>query len=311
MVTYIISPLCESHVEACSLLEANAFNQLRKEWGQPLQPPRRQDWLLYHTKKFPYCNNVALANNRVVGFCISHKWGSLGWIGPITVEPTFQGHGIGQELTKQAIQKLIARNCQIIGLETWPHRLPNIALYLKNGFNSGPLIFIFEKKITDVSNHFTGFKLSNGPSINQTIEGLTGLFNLITPGLDYSPLVMATLDCHLGSVYVWGSIEKPKATAIVHYETYLEEPSPNYAKIELFIVQPGKESIFDCLLEEVEGLAANAGRTSIRISLSSHHADGLRHLMSNGYRLHKSRIRMYFKKQPIKPEYINYMSFAV
>ena len=255
---------------------------------------------------------MALADGQVVGFSLAHVWGSLGWIGPVAVESDWQGYGIGQELSRRALQTLRQRNCLTIGLETWPYHLHNIALYLKVGFNPGPLVTILERDVTGANKPFTGQRLSDVPQPDVLLDDLARLSSTIVSGMDYRPLMQSTIVCSLGDVYVWGSESQPNAAAVIHYAPRNQAPPPDYANVELLMVQPGKERLLDSLLGEIEGLAAAAGRTKVRIAVCGCHADGLRYLVTDcGYRLVKVRLRMYSRQQSVPPERINYLSYAV
>jgi hypothetical protein len=268
--------------------------------------------LAYYIELHPQGGSVALADGQVIGFSLAHVWGSLGWVGPVAVEPAWQGHGIGHELSRRALRTLRQRNCLTIGLETWPHHLHNIALYLKVGFNPGPLVAVLERDVTGASKPFTGRRLSDVSQPDLLLDDLAGLSSAIVSGTDYRPLMQSTIACGLGDVYVWESESQPEAAAVIHYALRSEAPPPDYANAELLMVRPGKETLLDSLLSEIEGLAASAGRTRVRIAVCSCHVDGLRYLITGcGYRLVKVRLRMYSRQQPVPPERINYLSYAV
>jgi ribosomal protein S18 acetylase RimI-like enzyme len=65
-------------------------------------------------------------------FCF--VWGEVGWFGSLAVAPEWQGHGLGQALTRKALDYLAGRGCRRLGLETWPHSPLVRHLYGKFGF---------------------------------------------------------------------------------------------------------------------------------------------------------------------------------
>ncbi len=309
---YTLTTLYDEHVEACCRLEALAFNRLRDEWQQPSQPPRRHTWMQNHIRVFPQNNLVAQIDGEVIGFGMTHRWGSLGWVGPIVVDPDQQGHGLGHDLIIRSRCILEEQGCQTIGLETWPHFPRNVALYIKTGFAPVDLISILEKNVAGHATSFDGRWLSEAVQPDRLVEALTHLSGSIAAGLDYHALIDYTLACQLGDVAIWGPDDRPEAAVVIHFESYAGKPAPSYASAELLIARPGKESHLDDWLTQLEGIAASAGRTSLRLPVPGRHAGGLGHLIRDrGYRLVKTRLRMAYREQPIPAEYVNYLSYAV
>lgn len=305
-------PIREELVRACCELEAEAFNRLRAAWGEPAQHPRRADWLSYQARHYPDNTVALLDNDRVIGFNMVHQWGSLGWVGPAVVSPDYQGRGLGGALMRWSLERLQALGCTTIGLETWPHNLGNVSLYVKVGFDVGPLTCVLEKPTAGSAAHFTGRRLLDLPERSTLMQGLAALWDQIMPGLDYGPLVENLLACKMGDVFFWGDERLPDAAAIVRFESYAEGPAPPFANIEVLTARPGSESTLDAWLAEIAGAAVTEGKSALRVSLSSSHAEGLRHLITGpGYRLVKTRLRMYAALRPVPPGLIDYLSYSV
>ncbi len=310
-IAFTIKPLDESHAAACSVLEARAFNELRRAWGQPEQPPRRQDWLAYQARCYPDWGFVALSDGEVIGFSMCHIWGALGWVGPVAVEPAWQGYGLGQALNKAVLDVMLGRGCRTISLETWPHRLHNIAFYIKTGFFPGPLTLVLQREIEGEADPFSGWELSGVADVAPVLARLAALTDTVMPGLDYTPLIRATLDLRLGNVYVWGSRTEPEAMAILHDEPHGEGPPPLYVNLEVLVIRAGREGLLEHLMSELEGLAAAMGRHALRVSLSSVHRRGVEGYIRRGYHLIKTRLRMYYRQHPVPPERVDYLSYVV
>ena len=56
----------------------------------------------------------------IIGLSFSHTWGSTGWVGPLSVLPSYQAKGVGKELLKHSLRYLEDQGCVDIGLETMP-----------------------------------------------------------------------------------------------------------------------------------------------------------------------------------------------
>jgi ribosomal protein S18 acetylase RimI-like enzyme len=308
---FAILSLQSGYVGACSELEARSFNVWRRWWGEPLQSPRRRDWLAYRIQRYPDYGSAALIGNEVIGYAVVHVWGTLGWIGPVAVEPAMQGRGVGSALTRWGLQVLQDQGCQTIALETWPNSPHNIGFYIKLGFNPGPLVAALEKATNDDDAPLTGCRFGDDSQIDTWLAPLSELSRAIMPGLDYGPLARTTVDCQMGEVIIWGPKAHPDAMAVVHTASHHEGAPPSYANVELLLVRPGKEHLLDDLVGELESAAATAGRSSIRISLSTIHSNGLRRLVDRGYRLVKTRLRMYHRYLSVPAECVDYVSYVV
>ncbi len=304
--------LRDEHAETCCLLEAKAFNRLRVAWGQPEQRPRRLGWMQRHIRTCPHNNLVALFGDEVIGFSLTHHWGSLGWLGPIVVAPGWQGHGLGLEMAARSRMILEEQGCQTIALETWPHYPPNIALYVKTGFAPHDLILILEKRLTANGETITAQWLSQTEQRAALSDSLADLSASLLPGLDYRPLLDYTLACQLGDVAVWGPDRSPDAAAVVHLESYSQAPTPAYASVELLMVRPGLELQLDQYLRELEAIATREWRHSIRLAVPGSQPGVLGHLVGEcGWRVVKTRLRMTSRYQAAAADSVNCVSYAI
>jgi len=255
---------------------------------------------------------MALAGERLIGYCLSHHWGSLGWIGPVVVEPEWQGRGIGRALTEPVVQALQADGCATIALETWPQHLPNIQFYLRLGFTPLSSVFILEKAAEPASVEPGGVRL--GPRVDRraALNGLRHLSQSVSAGLDYSPAAEVTLACGLGEAIVWGDVDQPWAAALVHTASQVQSPPPAWLEVFLLIVRPGHESRLGLCLAELQSYAASLGRRAIRLAVCACHPAGLLELVRDrGCEIVKSRLRMVLQHVPVNPATVDYVSFGI
>lgn len=304
-------PFSDEFASRCARLEARAFNRLRTAWGQPLQAPRSVQWLRHFARENPRGGQVAFRGNQPIGYCLVQVWGRLGWLGPVAVHPTDQGQGIGSRLVTWGRDRLLELGCDTVALETWPHNLSNIALYLKAGFDPGPLILVFETALADGPLATTAGSLGSWENGEGRLRRLRDLAESIAPGLDYGPLFQATLACSLGEVLLWEDGGEAQAAAVLHYRSHQQAPPPSSANLEMLVIRPGEEHRLEGIVEELESRARQAGKSGLRISLSSHHVQGVRFFLKRGYRIRKSRLRMYHCGGLVAPEKVDYLSYVV
>jgi len=270
------------------------------------------DCLAHYLRLFPEGSFAALADDRIIGFCVSHAWGTLGWIGPIAVEPDWQGRGIGRDLTRSVLQALEARRLRTIALETWPHHPANLQFYLTAGFLPGPLIFILEKEVSGEGLPFTGIRLSEPADLAGVLPALAELAGRLHEGLDYAAPIRTTLECGLGEALIWGEASRPEAMALVHTAAQHQAPAPEWLDVQLLIARPGSEASLGEWLDPLEGVAARYGRARLRLSVPGDSPAALRDLVSHwGYRVVKLRQRMAYREVRVAPEAVNFVSYGI
>ena len=96
---------------------------------------RSLDFMAQYLRREPGgCFAAQAGDGTVVGCVFCFVWGQVGWFGSLAVAPEWQGRGVGQTLTRRAVEHLEARGCRRIGLETWPQSPQMRHLYGKFGF---------------------------------------------------------------------------------------------------------------------------------------------------------------------------------
>ncbi|MCJ7622795.1 MAG: GNAT family N-acetyltransferase [Anaerolineaceae bacterium] len=296
----------------CCEVEAKAFNQLRNEWGQPRQQPRRLEWLNYFMGRFPNNGVIALQGGEIIGFALAHNFGSLGWIGPLVVMPENQGMGVGRALTNWAIEYLKEQGSLTIGLETWPHNIITLGLYLNMGLVPGPLILVLKKRCTSDQIIFSGGRITEYGTPELIFSGLRKLSEKICPGLDYVSLARTIIDCKMGEVIYWGKEEDPNAVAIVRHQSYFQNTLLDSTNIDLLMIRPGKEKMLKMMISELESLTIDRGLTEFRMSVGSHSPQYLTSLVrDHKFQVSKTRLRLYAKELPIPVNFVNFFSYSV
>lgn len=74
---------------------------------------------------------VAESAAEVLGCMFMTVWGSFAWFGPLCVEPSAWGHGIGQRLVAATIAECKARGISALALYTMPDSSKHIYFYTK------------------------------------------------------------------------------------------------------------------------------------------------------------------------------------
>src|SRR3954452_20073086 len=78
----------------------------------------------------------ALLDEKLAGSIFATRWGSVGFLGPITVHPDRHEAGIGRALLDRTMAQFDQWKIQHAGLFTFAHSAKHVALYQKYGFYS-------------------------------------------------------------------------------------------------------------------------------------------------------------------------------
>ncbi|NLF39347.1 GNAT family N-acetyltransferase [bacterium] len=123
--TWDVRPMADADIPAIIELDLAA--------GGAAQRPRNSAFLSLALSTFPAGCSVAVSNGTLVGCVFCHRWGSLGWIGPLLVHPSSQGQGIGTALLRSAIESLSGK-AEIIGVQAPADCRDAFSFYLSSGF---------------------------------------------------------------------------------------------------------------------------------------------------------------------------------
>lgn len=118
---------------------------------------RSASFMALYIRRDPQGCFVAVApDETIVGAVFCFVWGEVGWFGSLAVAPEWQGRGVGQALTGQAVHYLEGRGCRRVGLETWPHSPLVRHLYGKFGFQPVRPTIKFSRSVRRVASDGQG-----------------------------------------------------------------------------------------------------------------------------------------------------------
>jgi len=230
----------------------------------------------YYLGKEPGGCFVTLEKGKIVGSIVSHVWGSVGWFGPLEVDPRFQDMGIGKALVLRSVEYLRSKGCTTIGCETMAGSHRNIAFYQRMGFRPKGLSHVMFKILGQAP---PGMRLPRGVSpIEQPPAAAKGMWGSILPGLDYSVEFDSLRKYSLGSAY--GADREGRAGhAIVHTHEMFEESANAVLKL-MVAADIGAAKV---LLEACEATAMAAGKTGMFIRSYDLTPPAITWFYGNGY----------------------------
>lgn len=128
---------------ACGTICFEAFKSISSEHNFPWDLPFAQIGieLLKELLANPrFYSVVAEADGRIVGSNFMDERGSIAGIGPITVDPAVQDHGIGRRLMLAALDRVGERRLAGVRLVQSAYHNRSLCLYTKLGFDSREML---------------------------------------------------------------------------------------------------------------------------------------------------------------------------
>lgn len=185
MHNYKTFPMKECHLEDIITLDAGCFS--RKNGRTPGN-------LYYLYEHFPEGCFIATIGHKLVGYMFCHKFGKVGYLGPLGVQFEHRNNGIAQSYIRKGITMLQHAGCDVIGLETLPEWGKNLGLYCKNNFVfTYPTIQGFFEKEIDGSEK----NILDGNSIdNQQLAVYNSAFSLHSHGYSFIQDIEHTVANH-------------------------------------------------------------------------------------------------------------------
>lgn len=128
---------------------------------------------------------VAESEGRVVGSIFAANWGSLGFFGPLTVDPQFWGNRVAQQLLAPVMDCFDAWGTQHAGLYTNPNSPKHLGLYQKFGFWPRFLRPIMSRNISaEPDMDFERFSMLDSSEQDSAISECGALTHTVFDGLD-------------------------------------------------------------------------------------------------------------------------------
>jgi GNAT superfamily N-acetyltransferase len=240
------------------------------------------------------------AEGQMVAFNMVHQSGVEGWMGPLAVRPDRQGEGLGSTMVRLGIEWLKGQGARTIGLETMPRTVENIGFYSRLGMVPGPLTVTLVHDVPRRVGAPPQLLSATGQPLEQGVEECRRLTDELAPGVDFSREITLTHELGIGDTTLLRDGGELLAFALWH-STPL---AAGRAKDEVRVLKLVARSLaaFERLLDALHGTAAveRVGRIAIRCQ--TEYAEAYLRLISAGYRVHWTDLRMSLRELPRQPE---------
>jgi GNAT superfamily N-acetyltransferase len=300
-----------------------AFSNARVDEGlkQHRVSPCRPAFLKMYLDRSGEGAIVAVDRGQVVGFNFNHLYGSTGWMGPLAVMPKYQGVGVGKAVVQGGIEYLRKRNAEIIGLETMPRNFRNIGFYSGLGFNPGPLCLDMVSPVHSGTAPLSAdgtkivcFRDADSARRKNLLRGCAEISAALSAGLDYEEEILLNIEHRFGDTVILRHEGVIAGFAICHLEPYGQFEERRELKVSVLAMRPEPITVsqtdsararedssgpsnaaldrLPALLDGVKDLAARERLSTVRLHIRSDKWDALRSLLSWGYVVGYSDLRM-------------------
>ncbi|NDJ17147.1 GNAT family N-acetyltransferase [Myxacorys almedinensis] len=243
-------------------------------------------YIPHRWKAEPASAFAAELDGKLVGINLARRWGSFGFVGPLTVHPELWNQGIAQKLLVPVMDYFQQLNVEQVGLFTFAASPKHHALYQKFGFWQHYLTCVMATPITPSSQVLEHARYSQ-LSERDRAAALTSCFeitNEIFAGLEVA-IEINTVQAHnLGdTVLLWDKAELA-GFAVCHAGAGTEAGSHRcYVKFAAVRLGARAGERFEQLLDLCEMLGATLGASSIVAGVNTSRNDAYRRMIARGY----------------------------
>jgi len=221
---------------------------------------------------------------RVVGYCFTHVWGSLGWLGTLGVAPANQGFGLGRAVIAAGLDLLRQAGCTTLALETMPDSGKNLAVYTRLGLDAEHLTLICQGALqAAATTHFTVWEEGTA---------LRDIASRLVPGLDPTPAAHWLHDEESGRTLVWQEDSTPVAFAVLRHMARRLEGTQMYLTAEAAMCLPEAAPHWPRYLSEMQAYAQNLGKAGLSLPVNARQIGLLRAMLDAGLEIVHTRVRM-------------------
>lgn len=288
VLTRLTRPMTPADRELVRQIDRDAFELVRRERGQPgegLKLRTAENIAAAFDRPLP---GVVLEEprGRVVGYCFTHMWGSLGWLGTLGITPARQGLGLGRTLVSAGLALLEQAGCTTLALETMPDSGRNLALYARLGLNPHHMTFLCQGAPQPARE--TRWTIwTGGDDALRTVAGA------LVPGLDPTPAAEWLRREDAGETLVWrDGTGQPVCFAALRYGPRRQGQIPVYLTVEAAACLPSAAHEWSRFLAEMQTYAVQRGKAGLVLPVSGQQSTLLRRLLDSGMRIVHTRVRM-------------------
>lgn len=257
----VVRPLFESDLDKADRIFRTAFGTFL---GAP-EPEKffgDTDFVRTRWHADPVAAFGAEIEGDLVGSNFVTNWGSVGFFGPLTVQPDYWDRGIARLLLEPTMDLFASWKTRHIGLFTFPQSPKHVGLYQSFGFWLRYLTALMAMPVVGPElvpsyERYSSLASHNRAGASGAIRELT---SAVFDGLDLSREIEAALDQGLGETVLIDDASDLQGVAVCHIGPGTEAGSGT-CHVKFAAVRPGRhaERSFGRLIDACHDIAAAAG----------------------------------------------------
>ena len=238
----------------------------------------------------PACALAAEVDGRLVGTNFVTQWGSVGFFGPLTVDPSLWDKGVSRALLAETMPYFDRWGVTHAGLFTFPQSPKHLGLYQRFGFLPRFLTPVLAKPLsTTPAGEPAGGRwgtVRDAADVGVIVAACTRVTDATYSGLDVTREIEATATQKLGdTVVVLGDAGGVDAFAVCHTGAGSEAGTGTcFVKFGAALPGPGAADRFARLLTACEAFATEAGAQAVVAGVNTSRRGAHQALLDHGYR---------------------------
>jgi len=241
---------------------------------------------------------VADMDGTVAGFVFWHHWGSCGWLGPLAVDPVYQGHGLGKSLVLAARRALRDDGAGVVGLEAWPEEGRSLTLVSRLSFQWEGFCLLLARNTLTRDTVIPPLPVDDQALVRRVAAA-------VQPGFDPSPVVAVALGHGLGELFA-------EANGFVLCQRGgSREGTGDLGLVRLLLVEPGARRYLTLgLLETACAYFRAVGAREALLPLYADQRHWLPDLLAGGWRIAGATLRALWPAPPPAPRGTAFFSLS-
>lgn len=228
--------------------------------------------------------------DEVVGFNMCHLSGAEGWMGPLAIDPAYQGHGVGKRIVSAGVDWLRNNGARVIGLETMPRTVDNIGFYSSLGFVPGYLTLTMTTEAAYAEHRVQQLSRVSTQVRPDVLAQCRALVNALLPGYDFTRELLLTDALSLGDTLFLQHGESVDGFALCHSVPLVEGRSREELRVLKLVART--EDDCDALLVQLADYARRCGIRRVAVRLQGRYAERYTRLVQQGWRVRWTDLRL-------------------
>jgi len=228
--------------------------------------------------------------DEVIGFNMVHLSGQEGWMGPLALDPSYQGHGLGKSIVLEGRRWLEGVGARVIGLETMPRTMDNIGFYSSLDFVPGPLTVTLtvEARYAEARSPWLS-RIPEGERVDM-IARCELLLQELAPGYDFTREILLTDAMSLGDTVMLVRGSTIDGFALCHTVPLVEGRAREEVRILKLVARTADDVMM--LVAQVADYARRCAAQRVAIRVQGVYRDVYRQLVAQGGRVRWTDLRM-------------------